>query len=75
MSFQLFPDKIFQQVFNRVLRICVDKGVVNGHTHCIDSFPVKAKALMGSGCTTVNYVVVYTSEQTKYQINCFSLHE
>jgi len=45
---QLFPDEIFQQVFNNVLQMCVEKGMVSGHTQCIDSAPVKANASMDS---------------------------
>lgn len=45
---QLFPDEIFEQVFTRVLQLCVDKGMVSGTTQCIDSAPVKANASMDS---------------------------
>ncbi|MCP3683107.1 MAG: IS1182 family transposase, partial [bacterium] len=45
---QLFPEDIFQQVFQRVLLMCVEKGMVSGHTQCIDSAPVKANASMDS---------------------------
>lgn len=45
---QLFPDEIFEKVFTRVLQMCVDKGMVSGHTQCIDSAPVKANASMDS---------------------------
>ncbi len=45
---QLFPDEIFEQVFNMVLKMCVEKGMVSGHTQSIDSAPVKANASMDS---------------------------
>lgn len=45
---QLYPDEVFEQVFTRVLQLCVDKGMVRGKTQCIDSAPVKANASMDS---------------------------
>ena len=45
---QLFPEKVFEQVFNKVFAMCVDKGMVSGHTQAIDSAPVKANASMDS---------------------------
>lgn len=45
---QLFPEQIFEQVFTQVLQMCIDKGMVSGHTQCIDSAPVKANASMDS---------------------------
>lgn len=45
---QLFPESIFEQVFNRVLRLCVEKGMVSGHTQAIDSALIKANASMSS---------------------------
>jgi len=45
---QLFPEEIFELVFTQVLQMCVDKGMVSGHTQCIDSAPVKANASMDS---------------------------
>ncbi len=45
---QLFPEQVFEQVFTQVLQMCVDKGMVIGHTQCIDSAPVKANASMDS---------------------------
>ena len=44
----LFPKELFEQVFDRVLSICVDEGMVSGHTQVIDSAPVKANASMDS---------------------------
>ena len=45
---QLFPETIFEQVFNRVLHLCVEKGMVSGHTQVIDSALIKANASMSS---------------------------
>lgn len=43
---QLFPESVFEEVFSRVLAMCVEKGMVSGHTQAIDSAPVKANASM-----------------------------
>ncbi len=45
---QLFPKQVFEEVFNKVFSMCVDKGMVSGHTQAIDSAPVKANASMDS---------------------------
>ena len=45
---QLYPTDIFEQVFTKVLTMCVEKGMVSGHTQAIDSAPVKANASMDS---------------------------
>ncbi|NMH87355.1 transposase [Flavivirga sp. Y03] len=45
---QLYPESVFEQVFTRVLCMCVDKGMVSGHTQAMDSAPVKANASMDS---------------------------
>ena len=45
---QLFPEDIFEQVFTHVLTMCVEKGMVAGHTQAMDSAPVKANASMDS---------------------------
>jgi len=45
---QLYPETIFEQVFTKILSMCVDKGMVSGHTQAIDSAPVKANASMDS---------------------------
>ena len=45
---QLFPEAIFEQVFTKVLELCINKGMVSGHTQVIDSAPVKANASMDS---------------------------
>ncbi|NMH89999.1 transposase, partial [Flavivirga algicola] len=41
---QLYPESVFEQVFTKVLGMCVEKGMVSGHTRAMDSAPVKANA-------------------------------
>jgi transposase len=36
----LFPDAVFERIFEKVLSMCVDKGMVLGKTQAIDSAPV-----------------------------------
>lgn len=43
---QLFPESLFESVFEKVLAMCIEKGMVAGHTQAIDSAPVKANASM-----------------------------
>lgn len=45
---QLYPASLFEALFNQVFRLCVEKGMVTGHTQAIDSAPVKANASMDS---------------------------
>ena len=45
---QLFPEKVFEEVFNKVLHMCISNKMVSGHTQAIDSAPVKANASMES---------------------------
>lgn len=45
---QLYPEELFEEVFTKVLHLCVSKGMVSGHTQAIDSAPVKANASMDS---------------------------
>jgi len=45
---QLFPEDLFEKVFTQVLAMCIEKGMVSGHTQVIDSAPVKANASMDS---------------------------
>lgn len=45
---QLYEEDVFDQVFTKVLTLCVEKGMVSGHTQVIDSAPVKANASMDS---------------------------
>jgi len=43
---QLYPEEVFEQVFTKILTMCIDKGMVSGHTQAIDSAPIKANASM-----------------------------
>ncbi|RXG12413.1 transposase [Leeuwenhoekiella aestuarii] len=43
---QLFPEEVFESVFTKVFTLCVEAGMVIGHTQAIDSAPVKANASM-----------------------------
>ena len=45
---QLFPEHVFEEVFNKIFSMCVDKGMVAGHTQTIDSAMIKANASMDS---------------------------
>jgi transposase len=45
---QLFGKEVFEQLFERVFALCVEKGMVSGHRQAIDSAPVKANASMDS---------------------------
>ncbi|MFN4763644.1 transposase [Gillisia sp. Q332] len=45
---KLFTDDVFEQVFTRIFKLCVEAGLVSGHTQAIDSAPVKANASMDS---------------------------
>lgn len=45
---QLFPENLFEEVFTHVLGLCVEKGMVSGHSQAIDSAPIKANASMDS---------------------------
>ncbi|PSR52307.1 hypothetical protein AHMF7605_24490 [Adhaeribacter arboris] len=45
---QLYPEKLFELLFDRVFRLCVEKGMVAGHRQAIDSAPIKANASMDS---------------------------
>jgi len=44
----LLPDEVFTTAFEKVLSMCIEKGMVGGHTQAIDSAPVKANASMDS---------------------------
>lgn len=44
----LLPDDVFSAAFERVLKLCIEAGMVGGHTQAIDSAPIKANASMDS---------------------------
>lgn len=41
---QLYPATLFESLFDKVFAMCVEKGMVAGHTHAVDSAPLKANA-------------------------------
>ena len=45
---QLYPASLFGTLFNKVFALCVDSGMVSGHTQAVDSAPIKANASMES---------------------------
>lgn len=45
---QLFPEEVFEGVFSKVFSMCVEKGMVSGHTQVVDAAPIKANASMES---------------------------
>ena len=45
---QLYGETLFEKIFSRVFALCVEKGMVAGHTQAIDSAYIKANASMDS---------------------------
>ncbi len=45
---QLFGKDLFEELFNKILEMCIDKGMVAGHTQAIDAAFVKANASLDS---------------------------
>ncbi len=45
---QLYPSSLFETLFSKVFALCVDSGMVSGHTQAVDSAPIKANASMES---------------------------
>ena len=45
---QLYPEALFELLFNQVFRLWVEKGMVAGQRQAIDSAPIKANASMDS---------------------------
>ena len=45
---QLYPASLFEKLFNKVFTLCVDSGMVSGHSQAVDSTPIKANASMES---------------------------
>ena len=45
---QLYGETLFEAIFSRVFALCVEKGMVGGHTQAIDSAYIKANASMDS---------------------------
>ncbi len=44
----LYPASLFEKLFNKVFTLCVNGGMVSGHTQAVDSAPIKANASMES---------------------------
>src|SRR5690606_38696107 len=45
---QLFGEEVFLSLFQKVLSLCVEKGMVRGKRQCVDSAYIKANASMDS---------------------------
>ena len=45
---QLYGEKIFEELFSKVFSMCVEGGMVSGHTQAVDSALIKANASMES---------------------------
>lgn len=45
---QLYPEKLFEGLFDRIFSLCVATGMVAGHTQAVDSALIKANASMDS---------------------------
>lgn len=45
---QLFPEEVFERVFSNIFSLCVESGLVSGHTQVTDAAPIKANASMDS---------------------------
>ena len=45
---QLYGEELFEKLFSTVFTVCVEKGMVAGHTQAIDSAYIKANASMDS---------------------------
>lgn len=45
---QLFPESVFEKLFEHVLTMCIGQGMVKASTQSIGSAPVKANASMDS---------------------------
>jgi transposase len=45
---KLFGEEVFLELFRYILRMCVEKGMVNGRTQAVDSAFIKANASMDS---------------------------
>ncbi len=45
---QLYGEEIFKELFKKVLKLCIDKGMVSGRRQAVDSALIKANASMDS---------------------------
>ena len=67
---QLYPESLFVTLFNKVFTLCVDSGMVSGHTQAVDSAPIKANASMESvvpkmPATPMEYHLKKVSEENR----------
>lgn len=59
---KLFGKELFEELFNKVLGLCIEKGMVAGHTQAVDAAFVKANASLDSlevkraPCDTGSYI-------------------
>ena len=44
----MYEEDTFLQLFKQVLKLCIDKGLVNGYRQAIDSVYIKANASLDS---------------------------
>jgi transposase len=47
-SRQLYGEDVFEKLFTQVVDQCIEKGLVAGHTQCVDSALIKANASLAS---------------------------
>lgn len=45
---QLVDEKLFEELFSKIFALCVESGMVSGHTQAVDSAYIKANASMES---------------------------
>jgi transposase len=45
---QLYGEQVFKELFRKVLKLCIDKGMVSGRRQAVDSALIKANASMDS---------------------------
>jgi len=45
---QLYGEEVFKELFRKVLKMCIDKGMVSGRRQAVDSALIKANASMDS---------------------------
>ncbi|MBJ6120074.1 IS1182 family transposase [Pontibacter sp. BT310] len=45
---KLYPERLFETLFDKVFSLCVEQGMVSGSVQAIDSAPIKANASMES---------------------------
>ncbi len=56
---QLYPASLFEKLFNKVFTLCVDSGMVSGHSQAVDSAPIKANASMESVVPKMPATTIY----------------